>query len=858
MVCTISAGTASGYYLAEQTRYYTEGKEAVGRWYAPPSTLGLSNGAEIDDATFERLHSGLDETGRPLTQNADGSHADRVGGYDLTFSAPKSVSVIWALGDLQQRESIEAAHDIAVSKALDMVNDNAAFTRRGKGGARLEAVDLTGAIFRHGEARPTERAGGSVEADPQLHSHAVIFNLAQREDGTWGSIDGRQLYRWKMAAGAVYRAELTSRLQELGHRIERTDEKGLFEVAGVPRAICDEFSGRRHEIVTALKEKGLDSADAPALAAAVTKAGRRSKSLDGGGDRHESWRARAEAAGYRLDLPAPSRGTRLESEPDPAAFLDKLTENQSVFRRQDMVAAVAASLIGSRKGADAVADRVAALLNDKEIVSLGNDAIGQSVYSTRAMIAIEKEVADHAKAMANGGFHNIPNVSPIPELNDEQNAAVTYATRPNRIALVEGAAGSGKTTTLGVIADLYSKAGIRIIGTSTAWRAAKQLGDECRIESRALDSWLAKHSDGQSVFDAKTVLIVDEAGLLSSRQMHALLSATRSAGTKVILTGDQRQMQAIGAGSGLSIVAAEMTSTRINTNRRQQEAWARQAVSQLSRGDAAPALDAFDRHGRLYWGAGRQEALDKAVGLWRNQIQTYPNQSTLVLAKSNADVRSLNAAIRQEFRAMGRLSGNDVIIRAADRSRSTLDLSITKGDRIEFYVRNDAIGVINGSIGTVTRVAPDKNGYSRLTLAIGDRAVTFSTSEIADKKGRARIGHAYATTLYNAQGMTVDRAVVVGTTTMTANQAYVAASRARESTDIVIDQRAVDSELRSKARASGHVRTTGFSADDRKAHLADRWSRREVKETTRSVLQQTNAAAPMVRRGRDKVVGIER
>jgi conjugative relaxase-like TrwC/TraI family protein len=263
MVCTVSAGTASGYYLSEQARYYTEGKEAIGRWYAPSASLGLSDGAEIDDSVFERLHSGLDEVGRPLTQNADGSHANRVAGYDLTFSAPKSVSVIWALEITDRRNAIEAAHDIAVRKALDTVNANAGFTRRGKGGERLEPVQMTGAIFRHGESRPTDQPNGTIEADPQLHSHVVVFNLAHRDDGTWGSIDGRHLYRWKMAAGAVYRAELASQLQTLGYAVERTDEKGLFEIAGVPQSVRDDFSGRRREITAALKAQGLESADAP-------------------------------------------------------------------------------------------------------------------------------------------------------------------------------------------------------------------------------------------------------------------------------------------------------------------------------------------------------------------------------------------------------------------------------------------------------------------------------------------------------------------------------------------------------------------------------------------------------------------
>ena len=841
MVCTVSAGTASGYYLSEQARYYTVGKETIGRWYAPSASLGLSDGAEINDSVFERLHSGLDEVGRPLTQNADGSHANRVAGYDLTFSAPKSVSVVWALESADRRAAIEAAQNVAVRKALDIVNENAAFTRRGKGGERLEPVKLTGAIFRHGESRPTDQASGAVAADPQIHSHAVIFNLAQREDESWGSIDGRYLYRWKMAAGAVYRAELASQLKALGYAVERTDEKGLFEIAGVPQSVRDDFSGRRREILAALKAQGLESAEAPAMAAAITKAGRRGKSLNGDADRHAQWIERAKVMGYQPEPPVPGREKISSTELDATALLEKLTETQSVFRRQDLVAAVAADLVGKGQGARAIPERVNSLLKDAEIVPLGKDAIGQEFFSTKDMIAIEKEVANLAKAMTRSVFQaHVPRHSQA-ELSEEQNAAIAHGLQPSAIAVIEGAAGSGKTTTLGTIADRYRAAGCRVIGTSTAWRAARQLGDECKIESRALDSWLAKHRDGQPVFDAKTVLIVDEAGLLSSRQMHAVLSAASAARAKVILAGDQRQLQAIGAGSGLAIVSHEVASVRIDTNRRQRQAWARQAVSQLSRGQATQALDAFDTHRHLHWTAGRPAALDKAVELWRTHRRQNPGQTVMVLAKSNADVRALNIAMRQEMRDAGIVSGVDVTISTVDRSRSTVDRPFAKGDRVEFLGRNDVIGVINGTVGTVTRIEPAESGHARLTVAIGSRTVTFSSKDISDKNGRARLGHAYAGTIYNSQGVTVDRAILIGTSTMTANQAYVAASRARECTDIVIDRRAIDSEIRAKARALGYVPIGEILEDNRRAHLADRWGREESKETVQAVLQQAQS-----------------
>ncbi len=859
MVCTVSAGTAASYYISEQSRYYTGGKEPAGLWFAPSTTMeGVVNGFEIDDATFERLHAGLDVSGRKLTQNADGTHADRVAGYDMTYSAPKSVSIIWALGDEAQRSAMEAAHDAAVRAALGVINNHAAFSRRGKGGAFLEPVQLTGAIFQHGDARPTERddggtSGKTFEADPQLHSHAVIFNWAQRADGSWGSIDGRQLFRWKMAAGAVYRAELATRLTELGYGVERTDEKGLFEIIGVPKSVRESFSGRRRDIVAAMQAHGVETSEAPALAASVTKVGRKSKGAVQIPDRHEGWRERAAEMGFQVPEPNLAMLASIRTPANNAELLARLTETKAVFRRQDIVAVVAADLtgvaLGGRSAIAMAAERVEAILTDTEIVPLGPDKAGQPAYSTRTMVTLEQELGEMARKMNRGYFG--PDIGGSASqtaagtsmLSEEQHAAFDHACGTSRLAVVEGAAGSGKTMMLSAIAQAYRQAGYDVIGSAVAWRAAQQLGEECGFESRALDSWLAKHRDGQEVFTRKTVLIVDEAGLLSTRQMHAVLSAAQAGGSKVILAGDQRQLQAIGAGSGLAIVAEQVGSQRVDTNHRQREAWARVAVSQLARGEAEPALRAFDEHGCLHWAEGQKAILSTTLQLWRDCRQAHPGQSIAVLAKSNADVRALNAAIRVELRQSGQIRGEEVVVRAVDRSGGGYDLAIARGDRLEITARNKALGLVNGTTGTVTRVEAETNGHARIMLAIGTEAKAFSTAELADKRGRARLGHAYATTIYNAQGLTVDRAIIIGGSGLSANQAYVATSRARERTDIVVNGKEIDAELRVQARAVGAPLTAAPGKQDRLGQLIRGWGRQDVKENVTAVSAQITKTA---------------
>src|SRR5690606_2249109 len=192
---------------------------------------------------------------------------------------PKSVSVLWGLSDLDLRGEIEAAQQKAVKAAIALLERNAAWSRRGRDGIRSERVELSAAAFMHGEARPAPHEDGSVFADPQLHTHTVILNLARREDGTVGALDGRRLFAWKMAAGAAYHLELASGLQALGLVLRDIGKNGVFEITAVDEALCRYFSARRGEVEALLDEAGTQSAAAPALAASIAKTSRSAKTV---------------------------------------------------------------------------------------------------------------------------------------------------------------------------------------------------------------------------------------------------------------------------------------------------------------------------------------------------------------------------------------------------------------------------------------------------------------------------------------------------------------------------------------------------------------------------------------------------
>ena len=286
MVATVAAGTTAEYYLA-QCDYYVGGSEPAGRWVAVGVDVGVHVGSVVEREPFERLHAALDAEGRFMLAGKSGTK-QRVGGYDVTFSAPKSCSVLWAIADDELRAKIESAQAHAVEVALKAIEANAAFCRSGKDGVRLEEVKVTAAAFQHGDARPSVHSDGKTFSDCALHTHTIIVNIGRKFDidpndraehggqktdrKAYGALDGRAIFAFKMAAGAVYHAQLSKNFQDLGFAVGSTGKNGIWEVVGIAPQLKSYFSARRTEIEGELEAAGTDSANAPALAAAITRA----------------------------------------------------------------------------------------------------------------------------------------------------------------------------------------------------------------------------------------------------------------------------------------------------------------------------------------------------------------------------------------------------------------------------------------------------------------------------------------------------------------------------------------------------------------------------------------------------------
>lgn len=878
MVATWNPAAASTYYTRQrETDYYAGSNEPTGYWYSPAGDFGLVDDAPVEPRTFERLYHAVGEDGRPLLDNIR-RHKERTPAFDVTLSAPRSVSLAWAFASYDTKQLIEAAQKRAARATLAMLEREATWARRGRNGAYIEkVVGLSAATFQHSESRPAAHVDGRTFADPNLHTHCVCINLATRGDGTVGGLHSKLQRDFKMAAGATYHAALAHELERIGFVIDRIGKNGIFEIAGVDDRTIRYFSARRQQIDDELAAYGVTSAEAVALAAAIAKATRSSKRSKETYRQEEAWAEAAQSVGidvatFTERLRDQTRvfdreaAERLLSE-RLAGLPASLTEHESVFERRELLRSVAAALVGTGLPAERAQGEVDRLLRERAVLEIGRDALGLPCYSTSEMIAIEREVVATAQRLASRSWQAVnPNDLAIrctaARLSAEQTEAVAAASDGAAIAIIEGAPGAGKTTTLRPVVDAYRDLGCRVIATATAWRIANMLRDDLGVEARATASWIAAIKAGQSVLDKRTVLIVDEAGLCSSRDMHALLGAVEKAGAKLVLVGDRKQLQSIGAGPGLDLVARAVAATRVDTIVRQTEAWAREAITAFGTGHAATAIKAFADRGLLIEAEGAKAAIRAVVDEASRAHSKEPTGSVLILAKSNAAVAAISREVRERRKAAGLIAGKEVTLKAATPSGHATDITLARGDLIRFLVRDDEMGVVNGSIATVLKVRERRimggvGSRFRIEADIGGRRVTFDPARLADSQGRPRLGWAYAATVHSSQGRTVDRAVVYVDPTYNRFDIYVAASRARERTTLVVDAKSIDRRLTAELPIDRQQDDLVFPDAERRAWLADRLTRASPKVSTLDVIEGPRALDRQIERGRRRELSHE-
>jgi Ti-type conjugative transfer relaxase TraA len=469
---------------------------------------------------------------------------------------------------------------------------------------------------------------------------------------------------------------------------------------------------------------------------------------------------------------------RAAIEANPAYVLDKLTHTQATFGRQD----IARELGRYVDEPSTFANLMARIEASPELVLLqGKSGESNAIYSTRSMVETEAMMAGHAAAMAQGRSHALPlrefslksgsetgsvvgALAEGPRLSDEQQAALAHILGPQQLAVIAGVAGSGKSTTLGAARSAWEAEGYRVIGAALAGKAADGLQEGSGIQSSTIASLEHRLSKGQERLGARDVLVIDEAGMVGSRQMARVLDAARNSGAKVVLVGDAEQLQPIEAGAAFRAIAERIGFAEIGTVRRQREEWAQEASRAFSRGHTRDGLQAYEQRGAVRGVGTRDDARTSIAADYLAEAK--PGQSQIILAHSNRDVTALNQAVRQARAARGEL-GADVVFEAARGERQ-----FAPGDRLVFLENDRKLGVKNGTLGTVLA---GRDG--QLTVALDGQqgwAVTFAAQRYAN------VDHGYAVTLHKAQGVTVDRAYVLATPGMDRHLAYVGMTRHRE------------------------------------------------------------------------------
>jgi Ti-type conjugative transfer relaxase TraA len=459
---------------------------------------------------------------------------------------------------------------------------------------------------------------------------------------------------------------------------------------------------------------------------------------------------------------------------NPRIALDAITHGQATFTNRDL-AIFAHRHSDGREQYEAV---MGAVRSSPDLIALGKDGRGEDRFTSRDMIEAEQRLHLSAERLALRSDHGLPAASLQRAadaagsvglvLGREQQAALKYITSGQDLAIVVGYAGTGKSAILGQARGAWEHAGLEVRGAALSGIAAEGLENGSGIASRTIASLEHGWAQGRDLLTARDVLVIDEAGMVGTRQMERVLSHAADAGAKVVLVGDPQQLQSIEAGAAFRAIHERHGGAEVTEVRRQRAEWQREATRALATGRTDEAIRAYDDADMVYAAPSRDAARTELIDRWDRDRQARPDDTRIILTHTNDEVRALNEAARGRMRAAGDL-GDDVAVKVERGDRM-----FASGDRIIFLRNERSLEVKNGTLGAVEQV-----DARSMTVRTGDgRSVAF------DLKDYAHVDHGYAATIHKAQGMTVDRTHMLATPGMDSHSAYVALSRHRSGVDV--------------------------------------------------------------------------
>ena len=788
------------YYVREvahnREEYLSGHGESPGRWSGAGATALGQQGTATTEG-FKRIFEGRHPDTGELLGRAHGKGA--VPSWDLVLRPVKDVGVLYALGDERVNRAVMSAHHEGVAQAVAYL-DAPVGTRRGHGGhQKVSGRGLVVVGFDHRTSR---------EGDPLPHTHLIIANRTQGPDGRWTTLDGRDLYAHRRAADALYRAAYQRSLtRSLGIAWGEADRWGNRPIIGMPAEVVRAFSKRNQQISEHLARlEGAGRQRTPALVRFAVHASRRAKRHEAPETLFDRWRSEVRALGIdpgrlvaRVCGRAREQGVderTLARVFDRLAGPEGLTAQASTFARQDVVVALGGELATiAPDELQALTDR---FLAERAVAVIDDRAEPgtERRWSTPNLLSVERALVTAAEArQSDHAGVVVPEIvratlAAHPTIGDDQAGMVRdVCQHGDGVSVVQGRAGSGKTFALGVARHAWQLGGWRVLGAAPTGIATMSLEAEGFEETATVDRLLVEldRHGAREVLGKRAVLVVDEAGMVGSRKLARLLDHAQRAGAKVVLVGDDRQLAAIDAGGGFRALRLRLGASELVENRRQLQAWERQALELVRDGLVEEAVAAYRDHDRLVAAETKFELTLALVKDWwqaQEEAADDPAKEAVILARQRGEVDRLNTVCQQILADHGRLSPE--CLQVGDRQ-------LAVGDRV-VCGRNALarLGVANGTRGTVTAVDTD---HRTLTLGVdGEQArqVTLPAWYLDGQQrwgwrpdqGRRSVELAYATTGHKAQGLTRWRALVRLTGREDSNWLYVQLSRAKQATTL--------------------------------------------------------------------------
>jgi conjugative relaxase-like TrwC/TraI family protein len=728
----LSAGQAQTYhqkeFTAKEQNYWSQRGVIAGEWQGRlAEQFGLVGIVSAED--FANLSRGEHpQTGEQLVrqrasyeyQDADGKTIKTMehrAGWDATFSAPKSVSLTALVGG---DERVREAHRHSVRVALDQLEH---YTQARIGGNH--PPETTGkfiaAKFEHDTARPVD---GYVA--PQLHTHAVVFNITERENGLPRAIQPQSLFASQQFATAIYQSELTYRVRQLGYEIT-TGRSGAPEIKGYTQEYLDASSPRSQQIREYLERTGRSGKESAEIAAHST---RDRKEIHSPGEIMAAHRKLAADFGHQADAVVRAARERSQHQEKPVNSVERVRESLTFsrdknFEREAVVDERALIRDGLRRGMGEITHtQVRGNLDARlasgefQIVERPQGVPGRQ-FTTAKTIEAEHEIL---RRMHEGQDHAEPVLSrpqaitvadQHPYLNRAQQRVLEdVLSSQDRIQGIQGFAGAGKTTTLTAIRSVAEKQGYQVEGFAPTSRAARQMR-EAGIEAGTLQGFLARGQNTEQSPEQRRFFFIDESSLASTNQMRDLL-ARLGPNDRVLLIGDTRQHQGVEAGRPFEqLQGAGMRTAKLDEIVRQQDPALKSAVELLATGQVSAALDALQQQGRV---REIPDAEERIRAIAKSYVQSPEN--TLIVSPDNASRRDLNVAVRQELKAIGIVATEDHPFRVlvqrqdmtgAERSWAS-DYEIN--DVVRYSRGSKAIGIVAAAYASVVVIDPAANQLS--------------------------------------------------------------------------------------------------------------------------------------------------